>query len=618
MYLPSYDFVIVGGGTAGLVLANRLSEDGTQTVLVLEAGSDQSENLNAKIPARYAMLLNSDMDWGFTTVPQPNLLNRTIPLNQGRALGGSSVINAQVYAPPTSDIVDSWASLGNEDWDWTSFRRFHEMAYTYPRIPASEWETLGLKHWPLGNDNSTSGPIKTSFPLPSHPIRKAWAETFENLGYGKEADDGPLYPTSVGAFSPLASVDPVSCERSQAAGAYYKPLMNPRRENIDLRTNATVEKVLFSHDDQEEETTIPKAIGVQYRRDATTHRVLARKEVIVSAGALQSPKILELSGIGDRAILGNHGIDVLRHLKGVGEGLQDHLVVDVVFEAADDLQTRDANIRREPEAVKQAMDEYESKQSGILTSSGLLTAAYMPLLKKDGGEEQQRLRNLLEANRPKQSDEETGSSALYKIANEAILSPAAPSGVYIASLGQNPQASDPVTGARSLDVLPGSHLTLVGILSHPVSRGSVHIHSRNPSDGPVIDPKYLSNPVDVEVFAQHMLNIQLLASSPLLNRLLKHPLTHSRPMSVMRDKVDAERYVRLRAASMWHPAGTCAMMAEDMGGVVDKELKVHGVRNLRVVDASVIPVLPPGSLQSAVYGVAEKAAEMIRREYGLK
>lgn len=521
-------------------------------------------------------------------------------------------MNAQVFAPPTQKTIDPWESLGNDGWNWESLRGFHDMSCTYPSIPESSWETLAVGSWPL-QDDGDQGPIRTSFPLETHPIRKAWAETFEKLGYrmaGPSWVNGP-----VGAFSPLASVDPASRERSYAANRYYEPVKH--RENLHVLSNATVEKILFKEGTSE-------ASGVQYRHDSVTKSVTARKEVIMAAGTLQSPKLLELSGIGNHAILAQYGIAAIKDLPGVGEGLQDHLVVDLSFEAEATLKTRDPIIRREPEAVQQAMAEYTANGTGILTSPGILTYAYMPvdgLLSHDG---QRHLRTLLEENRPKKGDlggrEQLarGASAYYEVAEKTLLDPAAPSGVYLSSLGQNPLESDPVTGQRTYKPLPGTYLTLAGILAHPLSRGSVHIRSGDVSDAPEIDPKFLSNPVDIEVFAQHMLYLQSLASSAPLSELLTQPAKPARSISHLADLESAKDYIRIRAASMWHPAGTCAMLPEESGGVVDSHLRVHGIKNLRVVDASVVPVLPPGHLQSTVYAVAERAAWLIKSEYGLK
>lgn len=602
--MGSYDFVIAGGGTAGLVLAARLSEDPSQSVIVLEAGSDHSEDFQVKTPAFYAALFGTDVDWNFASEAQSNLLGRAASLNQGRGLGGSSTLNAQVWAPPSREIIDAWDFLGNEGWNWDSISSLYNQAYTSPAIPDSLVETLGVEGWDRTND-STPGPIKASYPSPTHPIRKAWTDSFEKIG--RRMPNDPWVSGSIGAFSNLASVEPTSQERSDSAVTYYG--IAKGRSNLEIITNATVEKILFS-----EGTT--EATGLQYQQDSETKTVTARKEVIVAAGALQSPKLLELSGIGNSQILNQHGIPIVVDLPGVGEGLQDHLVCDIGFEAVDTLETRDALMRQEPQAIQDAINEYVANHTGILTNSGILTYAYLPTVGNDSPEGRERLSKLLDENRPSVND--SRAKAVYEVTEKALLNPNIPSGVYLSVLGQNPTKSDPTTGGIVMDPLPGKHLVLAGILSNPISRGTVHIKSSNVSDAPAIDPMYLSNPVDIELYAEHMLQLQSIASlSPLLGTILKEPLTPSRSEAVFTDLEGAKDWIRLRATSMWHPAGSCAMLPQEIGGVVDSHLKIHGVKNVRVVDSSIVPLLPPGNLQSTVYAVAEKAARLIKEEYGL-
>ncbi|KAI1379832.1 oxidoreductase [Hypoxylon crocopeplum] len=445
-------------------------------------------------------------------------IGMTVQLNHGRGLGRSSILSAEVFAPPMQGIIDSWASLGNDGWNWDSLRGFYDKSYTYPSISKSSWETLG---------------------------------------FGSRAADDPWFNGSVGAFINLASVDPTSREKSKAANCYCDPIKH--RKNIYVLCNATLKKILFK-----EGST--KAIRLQYHHDSIAKSVTARKEVIIAAGALQSPKILELSGIGNRDILVQHGIDAIKDLPGVGEGLKDHLVVDLGFEA-EALETRDSIIRREPDAVRWAIAEYTADRTGILTSSGILTYAYMPVDTFPSHDGHQRLRTLLEENRPKKGDLEgrelARALAFYGVAEKALLGPTMPSGVYISSLGQNPLESDPVTGQRTFKPLPGKHL--------------------------------VSNPVNIEIFAEHMLYLESLASSSPLSGLLKRPPKPPRSISHLADLEGAKEYIRTRATSM-----------------------VHGVENLRVVDSSIIPVLPPGNFQSTLYADTERAAWLIKSEYRLK
>ncbi|TGJ88443.1 hypothetical protein E0Z10_g387 [Xylaria hypoxylon] len=609
MNTESFDFIIAGGGTAGIALASRLSEVAHQTVLVLEAGVDHSDDPRVKTPAFYLALFGTDVDWGFRTVAQPNLNGRSLSLNQGKSLGGSSVMNVQVYAPPTKAIPDAWAELGNVGWDWDTMGPYYTKAFTLPQTPRELRRHLGIDN-SRPDDMNTSGPVQLSYPGdPSHPIRKIWAETFERKGYLMASD--PWVEASVGAFSNLANIDPIRRERCHAAKAYYSPVQD--RQNLQILLDAHVDKILFA-DGQPQ----PKAIGVQYHHEGKMKIVNARKEIIICTGALQSPKLLELSGIGNTDILKQHNIEVIKDLPGVGENLQDHLVCDISFAAVDEMDTLDALARQEPKAVEQAMLSFTQNHNGPLTSAGIKTYAYLPIIDFLEGSGREQLVRLIDENRPAvlPTPSNAKTQKYYEIAEKMLLDPNKPSGVYLTAIGQNTIAADPATG-KPAPPQPGNHFTIATVLAQPLSRGIVHIVSNDSNEAPEIDPKYLSNPLDMEVLAQHVMYIRSIASSAPLSDVLKQPLQPSSPLAHITDLDTAKRYIESRTISMWHPAGTCAMLPEQIGGVVDASLRVHGVSNLRVVDSSVVPLLPPGNLQSTIYAVAERAADLIKDAYNM-
>ncbi|POS72820.1 choline dehydrogenase [Diaporthe helianthi] len=605
-----YDFVVVGGGTAGLVVAARLSEDPNSKVLVLEAGSDHTEDPRVKIPIFYSALLGSEADWSFRSEPQKSLDGRVIHLHQGKALGGSSTLNAHVFVPPAKGLIDTWERLGNKGWSWNNLKTHLSKAYTSPSVDEATLKSLGIQDWSKRNDEA-KGPIQTSFSGDVwHPIREAWAASFKNNGHFMPED--PFLNSSVGAFSCLATIDPVTKERSYSATAYYNPVKG--RDNLQVLTNANVEKILTQKD-----SGFTKATGVQFSHDGTSKTVLARKEVVLAAGVFQSPKLLELSGIGNEELLKEHGIEVVEPLPGVGENLHDHTIVYTGFRASDDVATLDPLIRQEPEALQQAIQEYGATQSGPLSSCGVYSYAYMPVLEHASDEGQKALKTLLDQNRPASgsSPEEVRAKAFYDVLETTLLDQEQPSGAYVSALAQITIPID-ANAEKPPAALPGKFISIGSMLSQPLSRGSVHIRSKDPSAQPVIDPNYLSHPIDVEIMAHHVLQTKKIAALSPLDNLLAKPLTHRDPAAEFTDLESAKAYVRGNAISMWHLGGTCAMLPREKAGVVDTNLKVYGVDNLRVVDSSAIPLISTANLQAAVYAFAEKAADIIRNYWSSK
>lgn len=387
--------------------------------------------------------------------------------------------------------------------------------------------------------------------------------------------------------------------RSFAASTYYQAVQD--RDNLKLLTGAVVEKILF-----DESRPTPRARGVRYSHENATHEILAKKEVILAAGALQSPKILELSGIGDKTLLQSQGINLVKDLPAVGENLQDHMLCSIGFEAADEIETLDALVRQEPEVIGPAMAEYAANQTGILSSVGVYTYAYLPILEQSG---KQSVGQLLKQNRPPNGSLpcEARARAYYEIAEQGLLDDDTPSGSYLSIFAQH-NAPAPVQG---------KYISVGIILSQPLSRGSVHIQSADIATAPTLDPKYLSNAIDLEVMAHHLRYVETIATTKPFNDLLKEPLQYRDPASKFADVEAAKEYLRSNVISMWHLSGTCAMLPEEKGGVVDSTLKVHGIEGLRVVDSSAIPIISTANLQSTVYAFAERAADIIKQEHGM-
>ncbi|KAF7922636.1 hypothetical protein BELL_0148g00020 [Botrytis elliptica] len=599
-----YDFIIVGGGTSGLVVATRLSENPEIQVLVLEAGGNHLENPQINIPALWPSLLGTELDWAFKTIPQSELGNRTIGLPGGRLLGGSSAINAQAFIAASKVGLDAWKELGNEGWDWDSMEPYYKKCHTV-EIPSDKLrKELGLNHLTSSNNPGSDGPIQTSYPPKMDAVRKAWVDTFNALKY--EMSENAFSGSSIGGFVNNSTVNGVTKERSYSANAYFKPVQS--RSNLHLVTDALVEKIIL---DKESGESIAKGVKVTIK--GVEHIFQAGREVIVAAGALNSPKILELSGIGDSELLRSLGIDVYVDNSNVGENFQDHTSSGMSFEVVDEIQTLDPLNRQEPEAIAAAMSAYQTDKTGPFAGAAISSFAYMPVPDFQTPQGKAELDNLLLTYRPEKE------SVTSEFARSVLSSADKSSACYFVYAAHGNFGSD-ASSAKNVTI---SHetcnfLTIACELGYPLSRGSVHIQSSSASDNPIIDPKYFSNPIDLDIHARFIRYIHNIAATEPMASILK-PGGHISPSFAAfgTDLEDAKEYVRKTMISAWHPCGTCAMLPLEDGGVVNQKLVVYGTKNIRVVDASMIPLIPRGNLQSTVYAVAERAADLIKLDHNI-
>ncbi|KAH7320746.1 hypothetical protein B0I35DRAFT_477300 [Stachybotrys elegans] len=603
--LQSYDFIVAGGGTAGLVVANRLSENPNHTVLVLEAGPDLINDSRVQTPAFYTTLMGSEADWAFVTVPQTELENRTVSLNQGRALGGSTAINGQILVPPTQGLLDTWAALGNTGWNWKSLRSYFSKAFSAVKYDSADAVMLGVDGL-KSTSPPLAGPVEVSFPFnQSHPIREAWANTFRDMNYYMA--DNPYFDATIGSFSNLVTTSAESGQRSYANPAYYQPVKS--RSNLQVLTGATVKKILFADSGK-----LKKAIGVNFLLNGKETVAYPKREVILAAGALQSPKLLELSGVGNATLLKKFGIPVVKDLPAVGENLKDHMVCGISYEVQDDIPTLDALARGETNALVEAMNMYAQNKTGPLTSIGLTTYSYLPVIDYLTERGRNLLLDLLNKWRPHwQAGYANARDRLYYSVMEKYLNdPKQASAAFFTVTAQTPLPVGDDTESPAGNIA-GKFLTIGSILSAPLSHGTVHISSADVKDAPIVDPRYLSHPVDVEIFGRHMQYIETIAASAGLKSILKQPLNRRDPVSHLETLEQAKAYAKRSSISMWHLGGSNSMLPEASGGVVDTNLKVYGFTNLRVVDSSAIPLISTANLQATVYMFAERAADIIKK-----
>lgn len=590
MTSQTFDIIVVGGGTAGLVLANRLTEDPSLQVVVLESGEDRGADPNTLTPGAWPMLPNSPADWTFRTNPQENL-GRKITVPQGKALGGSSAINSFLFTSTSKANVEAWRSLGNEGWDYAAFNKALRKSFTL--------------HKPSGITEG-DGPLQVVQAKPESLWEKAWIEGLGSVGFAQtDSLSGHLGGPNIAA----ESINPQTKQRSYSANAYLDPIR--RRLNLRVITEVTVTKILLEKHSSSGDAI---ATGVQYTsKDGATQTISAKKEVILSAGAINSPRLLELSGVGGRALLDGLGIDVAVDNPHVGENLQNHLFTGFTLEVRDEVETIDAFFRQEPDAVAAAMQAYGTSGTGPLSTSNMITMAQLPFPEFHSENGREELSQWLKA--PEWEAKQSSPTTLpFSTAHEDFVRSALEDPSQAVSNCVFGPAYAPFDAPDPMYRAPGKHVSVAIELSHPLSRGFVHITSVAPehastSEGLTIDCRYLSHPLDLEVLARQVRFIEDVVSRA-------EPLTrYFKPYTKRFTDLEATKdYVRRTADGAYHYTGTCAMMPRALGGVVDNRLRVHGCSNLHVCDASIIPIEPTANPQAVVYAIAELGAGFIKED----
>ena len=624
MTTSEYDFIIVGGGTAGLVLASRLSENPHYQVLVIEAGQDQTKDPRVTTPALWPTMLGTESDWSLKTIKQvqnsqasssrlqanqmlkAGFNDRAVIIPQGRLLGGSSALNGLAFTPNSQISTDAWAELGNPGWDWSYMSKYFKKSHTINKPSDPAVEHLGLDYIDE-NVSGKEGPIQLSFPEDTNDVwPKAWIETLTGLGYPISGD--PFSGQSYGGYINAESIDPLKRQRSHAANAYLEPVRS--RSNLTIATGSTVQKVILEKTNDEHIV----AKGVQFLQDGAIRIANARKDVILSGGTYSSPKILELSGVGDSRRLQRLGIPVMIDNANVGENLQNHPLVGLSVEVVGGVKTLDPIARQDPTAIAAAMEAY-SKQSGPFSNSGTYASALLPVFDFLIPEGKAELKKLLESSTASSPPKDAFSDFHERFVRSVLDSPREGSGTFLTfpgHMGFNPDGSlaTPIKGTEN-------YFTIAVLLSYPLSRGSAHIASSDPSAKPVIDPHYLSHPLDLEILSRHLRFAEstICNTEPLRSLIKPGGLRSAGVPPNFQNLDDVKDFIKKKAVGAHHPTGTCSMMPEEIGGVVSSRLKVYGVKGLRVCDASIIPISPRSNPQATVYAVAERAADLIKEDW---
>jgi choline dehydrogenase-like flavoprotein len=528
-----FDYIVVGGGSAGCVLAARLSEDPDTSVALIEAGPPDTSPL-VHCPAGIAVLAQTGwLNWGFETVPQPGLGGRRGYQPRGKVLGGSSSVNAMVYVRGQAQDYDHWAALGNEGWSYNE---------VLPYFKKAEHNERGADHW-----HATGGPLNVKDLSDPHRISRDFVQAAQQAGHPHNPDFNASVQEGVGLYQ----VTHRSGERYSTAKAYLAPARH--RRNLHIVTNARASRVLMQGQ---------RAIGLVYFQGNEEKRMLARREVLLSAGALQSPQLLMLSGIGPGPLLQRHGINVVHHLPGVGQHLHDHLdVVQVVHAPA--LTDLFGISPQGAWQVLRGMWNWRRYRRGLLTT------------------------NFAEAGGFIKSD-------------PACASPDLQLHFVIGKL---------IDHGRK--VVLGHGYSCHVCLLRPHSRGSVSLASNDPLQPPMINPNFLGDARDLPSLVRGFQQMRYILSQP---ALAQHGGRELPVSSAARTEEEIAQFIRDRADTIYHPVGSCRMGPQALD-VVDARLRVHGVQGLRVVDASIMPQIVSGNTNAPTIMVAEKAADMIKRDW---
>ncbi|KIJ61494.1 GMC oxidoreductase [Hydnomerulius pinastri MD-312] len=587
-----FDYVIVGGGTSGLCLASRLAEDPNITVLVLEAGSDHLKDDNILVPAQFGShFSNPKYDWAIKTTPQGQE-GRVYTWTRGKALGGSSAINFLCWNKPPREEIDHWEQLGNDGWNWERYQKSLRKleGYHLPTERSIALHKLNFDDLDIGKD----GPIKLLHPATiTQPELKAY-ETWLKLGIPEAA--APMSGDPKGALFMPITVDPTTYTRSYATNVFFLP--HGDRNNLTVLTSAYVNKILTRQRESPEEQLT--ATGVEFTHGDIVHTVQARKEVILCAGALKSPQILELSGIGRKEVLNAAGIPVQLELDGVGENLQEHQFVTTTYELAESYEGITIDSRRGEANHEEHLRKLRESREGAFTLgiTGFAFTRLEAISSPDRAKEILALAKQYENN----SKYSEGLQAQYNI-QAARLKDAAPCEIilYPGFFGfPNP----PQPGKK--------YFTIMAALNHNFSRGTIHVKSSNPADSADVDPRYYEEDIDLQIFVETLKFARKVAESAPLNEILASPLKEVNPGPDVKTDEDLREYIKKYGGTTFHTIGTLSMLPQDKGGVVDKDLKVYGTANIRVVDLSIAPLHIAAHTMATAYAIAEQAADIIK------
>lgn len=590
----AYDYVVIGGGTGGVAVASRLAEDPNVSVGVIEAGQYWKDDPLVDTPASISQLWgNPKYDWVFKSAPQSNLKGRVLNLFRGKALGGSSAINGMVLDRASEPEYDAWASLDNPGWDWNGLLPYMKAAEHFMGVDPFRVNYSHGSPNDIFPSQGKNGHIAASYNAWYSDILAPYVKTVTSLGIplNFNPDSGQTF----GIYNSPRSVNSTSGKRSYAASTYYA--YNAHRPNFVVLTGAQATKIRFKHPISGPSGGKVTATGASFSYNSTSFTVSAKREVILAAGTFQTPQLLELSGIGNSTIMRSHGITPLVDLPGVGENLQDHIFVSTNYELKHGFTTLDI-LRNNVTYAAAAQAQYNSAHDGILASSGSIIA-FVGLDSIANSAEIARMTAQLKHEIARGRSTEL-QKAQYALQLDWLKK----------KMGHVEVLFNPVYFGNRMPKNDTSYLAIITAIQHPFSRGNIHISTSDPLVAPQIDPNCLSKSIDRDMLVQAVkLSLRISKTEPLASAIV----VRETPPSAVTSDADIVEFVQRNAETLYHPIGTAALAPRALGGVVNPDLIVYGTSNLRVVDASVIPLHIGTHPQRTVYGIAEKAAAIIKK-----
>ncbi len=526
-----YDYIIIGGGSSGCVLAGRLSEDPNVSVCLLEAGG-AGDGWTVEVPSAAVISIPTKINnWAFETIPQKGLNGRKGYQPRGKCLGGSSAINAMIYIRGNRQDYDDWAALGNEGWSYDE---------VLPYFIKSENNNKYENQY-----HGNSGPLSVTDLRSDNPLQEKFLAAAREQGYRVLDDFNGAEQEGLGIYQ----VTHINGERCSSARAYLFPHRD--RKNLTVEIHAQTHRVLIEKG---------VAVGVEYKQGGQLKQVYARREVLLSAGAMQSPQILMLSGVGDQRELLLHGIEVKKHLPGVGQNFHDHPDFIFGYKVSDIQGTFGLSIPGSIDLVKQ-IRRYRKERRGLITTNFAECGGFIK------------------------------SSAEQQLPNLQLH--------FVVALVDN--------HARTMHL--GHGISCHVCLLNPKSRGSIKISGPSIDDPLLIDPDFYGDESDLEEMVKGFKMTKKLMESSVFQSIAKQDLFTS---NVHTDE-EIREVLRDRSDTVYHPVGSCKMGIDDMA-VVDARLRVYGIQNLRVVDASIMPKVVNGNTNAPSMMIAEKAVDMIRQD----